>query len=88
VNLPIMSRAEQILALGIAIERLKAEQRIDDWILANPSATIWSQPVGRERACTIIRDGRTIAHCKGADDDDARAQAFTVVFTNEAAAST
>jgi hypothetical protein len=83
----VLSCAEKILALSIMIEQLKAEQRIDDWIRANPGVTVWTQPEGLGRTCSIIRDGKLVAHCKGADDDDARAQAFNVVFTNEAAAA-
>ncbi|HEY3253299.1 MAG TPA: hypothetical protein VGJ91_05105 [Polyangiaceae bacterium] len=77
---------ERILALSIMLEGLKVEQRIDDWTRANPGATFWCQPEGRGRLYSIIRDGVLLASCKGVDADDARAQAFTVVFTNEAAA--
>jgi len=82
-----MSRDEKILALSLMIEDLKAEKRIEDWLRANPSATCWTMQEGIDRVCTIVRDARTIAHCKGATDDDARAQAFSVIFTNEAAAT-
>jgi hypothetical protein len=81
-----LTRDEKILAISIMVEQLKAEQRIDDWIRANPGVTVWTQPEGLGRTCSVIRDGRLIAHCKGANDDDARAQAFNVIFTNEAAA--
>lgn len=81
-----LTRDEKILALSVMIEQLKAEKRIEDWMRANPGAVYWTMQEGRFRLCTIIRDGKTLARCKGADDDDARAQAFSVIFTNEAAA--
>ncbi len=83
-----MTRDEKILALSIMIEDLKAEKRIDDWLRANPGATCWVMQEGLGRLCTVTRDGRTLAQCKGANDDDARAQAFSVIFLNESAAST
>jgi hypothetical protein len=82
----MLTRDERILALSIMIEQLKAEKRIDDWMRANPNTTIWLMPEGIKRTCTVIRDGVVIAHSKGTDDDDARGQAFTVIFANEAAA--
>ena len=88
MNLQInaMSRDEKILAVSLLVEQLKVEQRIAEWTRANPSATFWSQPEGKGRLYSIIRDGIVVASCKGVDDEDARAQAFNVVFTNEAAA--
>ncbi len=80
-----LTRDEQILALCIMVEQLKAEQRIEEWIRANPNSTIWSNQDGRDRVCTVIRDGRVLIASKGATDEDARAQAFQAIFANEAA---
>lgn len=82
-----LTRDEKILALSIMIEQLKAEQRIENWMNAHPGAVCWTMQEGLRRMCTVILDGKTLAQTKGADDDDARAQAFNVIFTNEAAAS-
>jgi len=82
-----LTRDEKILALSIMVEQLKAEQRIDDWMRAHPGAVCWTMQDGQKRVCSIILDGKILARCKGANEDDARAQAFNVVFTNEAAAS-
>jgi hypothetical protein len=81
-----LTRDERILVLCIMVEQLKAEKRIDDWMLANPNVTIWLMPEGRMRTCTVIRDGVVIANSKGVDDDDARGQCFQAIFANEAAA--
>lgn len=80
-----MSRRERIVACTLALEALRQEQRIEDWITANPTAVVWTLSVGRgRRVCTVVRDGKVIAKCTGADDTDARAQAFSVIFLNEA----
>ena len=81
-----MSRRERIIAYSLAIEALKQEQRIEEWITANPTAVVWTLPDTKgRRVCTIVRDGKVVAKSVGADEVDARAQAFSVVFTAEEA---
>lgn len=78
-----MTRAERIVALSLAIEALKQEQRVSDWMKANPGSTCW---VTQERAhcvCVIVNGGKVIAENKGATPEDARAHAFSVVFLRE-----
>jgi hypothetical protein len=81
-----MNRTAQIVALDLMIQQLKAEQRVEDWIKANPTASVWSTATASGVICTVVNDGRTVAHCKGDDEQEARAQAFSAVFTSESAA--
>jgi len=81
-----LTRDEKILALALMIEELKDEMRIEEWVRKH-EATVWYQSKGLLRLCTVVSDGRVIAASVGATDDEARAQAFSVVFTNEAAAA-
>lgn len=81
-----LTRDERILALSIMIQQLQDEQRIAAWILANPGTVITFGPSGNRRVCAVVRDSVLLASNSGADDDDARAQAFSTIFTNEAAA--
>ena len=80
-----MNRREQIVALDLLIQQLQAEQRVEDWIKANPTATVWSTQERGQVVCTVVNDGRTVAHCKGDDEQEARKQAFHAIFTNDAA---
>jgi hypothetical protein len=83
-----MTRAERILELSLLIDELKAEQRITEWLELHTSVQVWTAQDfdgGAHFICTVIRHGQIIAHARGNNESDARAQAFNVVFTNEAA---
>ena len=80
------------MAFTIAIEKLKDEQRISDWIDAHPSVSVWTADGANDngeprRLCTVVCDGKVIAAGKGSDDDDARGQAFSAIFLREARVS-
>jgi hypothetical protein len=84
-----MTRTERIVAYTLALEALKHEQRIDEWLRANPGTVYWSHPTERgKRSCTVVRDNKILARSVGANDDDARAQVFMALFLKEDAAET
>lgn len=84
-----MTRKEKLVELGLLLQELQAQQRISDWLEAHTSVQVWTGQDferGVHHTCTVVRHGEIIAHARGNTEQDARAQAFTVIFTNEAAA--
>lgn len=83
-----MSRAQKIAVLDAMLQELRGEQRIGDWLESHTDAQVWtaqSMHGGAHHVCTVIHGGKCIAQGRGDDEQEARKQAFSVVFTNEAA---
>jgi hypothetical protein len=84
-----LSRAEKIAVLDALLQELRGEQRVEDWLNSHTSAVVWTMQSlddGAHYVCHVVMGGKVIAQAKGDDEAEARKQAFTVVFTNEAAA--
>jgi predicted YcjX-like family ATPase len=83
-----MTRTERIKEIEILLQQLRAEERVKEWLIAHPEATVVTEESVRfVRASVVTQDGKTIAASLGADIADARGQVFTTIFTNEAAAA-
>lgn len=83
-----MTRAQKLAALDALTEELRGEQRIEDWLIAHTEAQVWTAQSMTPHAhfvATVIQGGRCIAQARGDDEAEARKQAFSAVFTNEAA---
>jgi hypothetical protein len=86
-----MTRAERIEELQLQIQELQIEERIAEWMKANPSFSIesWdSELTDRPWRCKVSYPRQPeIAIGKGNTEADARAHAFSIIFANESAES-
>jgi len=84
-----VTRREQIIAVDLLLQQLRAEQRIADWLESHTAVSVFSFQTldgGARFACHVRRDYSTIAQGLGETESDARAQAFQAIFANEASA--
>lgn len=80
----ILTREQKVSSLFAMIAELRGEQKIEAWIAAHPQSSIWVTHVHGKLTCVVIDGGVTVGKGTGDDSVEARKQAFSVVFLNEA----
>jgi len=80
-----MNRLEQIRSIELLLQQLRAEEQIENWLKDHPDATEVIERDSRGVWVSVAIGDQKVAMHKGVNIVDARGQAFTAIFANEAA---